>query len=247
MAIKIDLEKAYDKLELCFIKGRLSHINMPKELTKIIMSCVSFVSTSILFNGSTLEPIYPIRGFRQGDPLSPYLFILCIDWLGQLIEGMCAKNLWKPVKTQRNGPSFSHLFFIDDLVLFAKANYTSCTAIREVLEEFCEKPGQTVSEAKSRVYFFLNVDIDMRESLCDVLGFWSTPSLRKYLGIPIKHPRTSSHEFNFILDRMKLKLAGWKANLLSMASRAVLIQPSLYYSCLCHAMCSYSGHSVGKY
>lgn len=127
----------------------------------------------------------------------------------------------------RNGSSFSHLFFADDLVLFAKANYTSCNAIREVLEEFYGKSGQSINEAKSRVYFSSNVDIDTRESLCDILGFRSTPSLRKYLGIPIKHPGTSSHDFNFILDRLKVKLAGWKASLLSMASRSILIQSSL--------------------
>lgn len=71
MAIKIDLEKAYDKLEWCFIRERLNHINMPNELIEIIMSYVSSVSTSILFNGGTLDPIHPSRGIRQGDPLSP--------------------------------------------------------------------------------------------------------------------------------------------------------------------------------
>lgn len=90
MAIKIDLEKAYDKLEWCFIRERLSHIKMPEELIDIIMSCVSFVSASILYSRGTLDPIYPLRGIRQDDPLSPYLFIICMDWLGQLIESKCA-------------------------------------------------------------------------------------------------------------------------------------------------------------
>lgn len=79
MTIKIDLEKAYDKLEWYFIRERLNQINMFEELIKVIMSCVSSVSTLILFNGRILDPIYPSRGIRQGDPLSPYLFILCID------------------------------------------------------------------------------------------------------------------------------------------------------------------------
>ena len=67
------------------------------------------------------------------------------------------------------------------------------------------------------------MDRDTRESLCDILGFASTSGLGRYLGIPIKQPGTSSRDFNFILDRVKQKLARWKANLLSLAGKAVLI------------------------
>ena len=93
MAIKIDLEKAYDKLEWNFIRDSLIRANLPTDLIDIIMSCISSVSTSILFNGEALEPIYPSRGIRQGDPLSPYIFILCMEYLGQLIEGKCNAHL----------------------------------------------------------------------------------------------------------------------------------------------------------
>ena len=150
-----------------------------------------------------MDPITPSRGIKQGDPLSPYIFIVCMDWLGQLMEGKCAEKLWNSVKSSKSGPSFSHLFFADDLVLFAKANQVNCSTIRDVLDEFCEKSGQSVSEAKSRVFFSPNVDRDTRESLSDILRFQSTRSLGKYLGIPIRHPKSSSHDFDFILDRMK--------------------------------------------
>ena len=126
MAIKIDLEKAYDKLEWSFVREMLVRANLPSDLRDIIMSCVSTVSTSILFNGEALEPIYPSRGIRQGDPLSPYLFILCMDFLGQLIEEKCNAKLWQLVKASQSGPTFSHLFFVDDLLLFAKADYINC-------------------------------------------------------------------------------------------------------------------------
>ena len=94
MALKIDLEKAYDKLEWSFIRDMLVRANIPDDLIAIIMSCVSSVSTSILVNEEALDPIYPSRGIRQGDPLSPYLFILCMDYLGQLIEEKCHIQLW---------------------------------------------------------------------------------------------------------------------------------------------------------
>ena len=147
------------------------------------MSCVSTMSMSILFNGEALDPIFPSRGIRQGDPISLYLFILCMDYLRQLIEEKCSENLWQPVKASQSGLAFSHLFFADDLIFFAKADGVNSAAIGDVLDTFCSISSQTVSEAKPRVYFSPNMD---RESLCDILGFVSTPFLGMYLGFPLK-------------------------------------------------------------
>ena len=82
MALKIDLEKVYDKLEWSFIKDMLVKINLLVDLVDIIMSCVLTVFTFIMVNEDALESIYSSRGIRQGDPLSLYLFILCMDYLG---------------------------------------------------------------------------------------------------------------------------------------------------------------------
>ena len=190
------------------------------------MSCISSVSTSLLFNGGSLEPFRPSRGIRQGDPLSSYVFILCIEFLSQLIQEKCEAKVWCPIKASRSGPSLSHLFFADDLVLFAKANADNCNAIREALDTFCRCSGQTMSDSKSRVYFSPNIDHDDREAFSDILGFHQMECLGKYLGFPIKHQGNNNQDFGFVLDRVKSKLAGWKANLLSMAERAVLIQVS---------------------
>ena len=91
MAIKVDLEKAYDKLEWSFIRGMLIRANLLADLTDLIISCVFIVSASILVNGEALDPM-------QGDPFSPYLFILCMDFLGQIIQEKCEAKMWQPVK-----------------------------------------------------------------------------------------------------------------------------------------------------
>lgn len=118
MALKIDLEKAFDRLEWSFVCEVLHHFNFPKNIIDIIMACILSTSVSILFNGGKLEPFTPTRGIRQGDPLSPYIFILCLEYLSILILDKIADNTWKPVKASRSSPSFSHLFFTDDLILF---------------------------------------------------------------------------------------------------------------------------------
>ena len=95
-----------------------------------------------------------------------------------------------------------------------------------MLDEYCILSRQSISEAKSRVYFSPNVDRGTRESLSNILGFASTPSLGKYLGFPLKNIGRSTWAYNFILDRVKQKLSGWKVSMLSLASRTVLMQAS---------------------
>ena len=92
MIIKIDLEKAYDRLEWSFVRILLNNIRFCQETIKLIMSYISSTSTSILFNGSKMEEFKPSRGIRQGDPISPYIFILCMEFLGALINMKCANR-----------------------------------------------------------------------------------------------------------------------------------------------------------
>ena len=187
MAIEIDLEKAYDRLGWSFIRDTLKLFELPDSLIALIMSCVSTSTISVLFNRGALESFQPSRGVRQGDPFSPYLFILCMEVLGAMINEKCNEKLWNPIKASQGGLAFSNLFFADDLVLFAKANRKNCVAVKEVIDTFCSLPSQKVSATKTKVFFSPNVPIENRESLCEVLGFRSTPNLGKYLGLPIKH------------------------------------------------------------
>ena len=139
MAIKMDLEKAYDRLEWNFIHKVLQAYHFPSKLITLIMSCVSLTSISILFNGSMMDSFQPSWGIRQGDPLSPYLFILCMEYLGSLIDKECIEGDLAPIKASRGNLEISHLFFTDDLILFAKANEEGSEAIKEVLDLFCSE------------------------------------------------------------------------------------------------------------
>ncbi|XP_075653884.1 uncharacterized protein LOC142624237 [Castanea sativa] len=98
MTIKIDLEKAYDRLEWSFIRDTLALFKVPNFLLNVIMSCITSSSIVVLFNGGALEDFRPIRGIRQGNPLSPYVFIMCMEVLGFLIKDKCDSKLWNSVK-----------------------------------------------------------------------------------------------------------------------------------------------------
>jgi len=180
----------------------LSLFKFPTNLNALIMSCVTSSSILDIYNGGALDPFHPSRGIRQGDPLSPYLFILCMEILGAFISEKCDAKLWDVVKASQGGIAFSHLFFAYDLVLFAKANQKNCLVVQDALESFCNFFGQKISNENSRVFFSPNVSLLERERFCDFLGFRSTPYLGKYLGFPIKHT-SIPHDFSFVLERVQ--------------------------------------------
>ncbi len=94
MALKIDLEKAYDCLEWLLIRHTLQFFHFPPSWIDFIMSCISSSSLEILVNSERLEDFSPSRGIRQGDPLSLYIFILCIEYLAYLIRDEADKGNW---------------------------------------------------------------------------------------------------------------------------------------------------------
>ena len=187
------------------------------------MSCVSLTTLSVLVNSERLTEFAPSRVIRQGDPLSPYLFIMCMEYLAWLIQVKVESGNWIGVKPTRTGPAFTHLFFADDLVLFAKATSKSCQAINRALGNFCAISGQKVNLAKSSIFLPSWCDISRAPLLERELGFKISRSFGKYLGVPIITDGRNKQVYDFLVEKVRTKLAGWKARTFSMAGHCTLI------------------------
>ncbi|KAF7804220.1 putative ribonuclease H protein At1g65750 family [Senna tora] len=127
-------------------------------------------------------------------------------------------------KLGRQGPPLSHLFFADDLILFAEASSEQVTIVKKCLEVFSKSSGQKVNEGKTRVHFSKNVDLDKRHELSNRLGFAETNDLGAYLGMPVLHQRVTKNTYQYVVDKVKAKLSSWKSKNLSLAGKVTLVR-----------------------
>lgn len=122
MTMKLDMAKAYDRIEWSFVQSMLHSMNFPENIINTILQCISTVSYQILINGQPSRRFFPERGLRQGNPLSPYLFILCANVLSGLLKKEEKENKIHGIRIARNAPKITHLLFADDSLLFAMSS-----------------------------------------------------------------------------------------------------------------------------
>ncbi|CAN1142459.1 Putative ribonuclease H protein At1g65750 [Linum perenne] len=186
------------------------------------MECISSASFQISWNGGCSDSFVPERGLRQGCPLSPYIFTLCIERLSNLITTQVSKDLWKPITLAKGGTNLSHIFFADDLILFAEASTDQAQVIHSVLSAFGQASGQEVSKEKSKLYFSKNVSTGCRLGISQSLGIPITSNLGRYLGVPVIHGRVTVDHYKHLIENLDMKLSGWKKDTLSRAGRVTL-------------------------
>ena len=162
MAIKIDLQKAYDRVSWSFIHADLLHLGFNEVFSNWILSCLISVSFEVLVNGGKSESFKPSRGLRQGDPLSSYLFLLGRKILSRMLDHELRQKSISGIRTSRSGPIITHVMYADDIILFSKASKKDATAIARTLDKYCLWSGQQVNKEKSDILFLKHTQSNIR-------------------------------------------------------------------------------------
>lgn len=124
--MKLDISKAYDRVEWIFLEGMMKQMGFDAKWIAFIMECITTVSYFILINGKPSDIINPFRGLRQGDLLSPYLFLICSEVRHGLLQKSAEAGHIRGVFICKKGPRLTHLFFADDSLVFCGATLAEC-------------------------------------------------------------------------------------------------------------------------
>ena len=245
-ALKLDMRKAYDRVEWSYLRAIMIRLGFHRLWVEMVMRLVTTVSFSVLLNGDHLDSFLPSRGIRQGDPISPYLFLLAAEGLSCLLKSRNQSSNLSVIKVAPSAPMVSHLLFADDSLLFFKANRESALEVKEVLQLYCDASGQQVNMDKSSIHFAKGCHNNVREEIKDILQVHNVSLSEKYLGMPSDVGNSVNGAFKYLKDRVWKKVQGWMEMLLSAAGKEVLIKsvaqavPTFSMSCfrlprgLCH-------------
>ncbi|CAL1375269.1 unnamed protein product [Linum trigynum] len=175
-------------------------------------------------NGTPYGFFKPTRGLRQGDPLSPLLFVLCTEGFAALLRRAVNEGKLEGIKVAPRAPRISHLFFADDSYLFLRGSLSQCENLIDVLNEYEELSGQRVNLEKSAVCFSKNVAIPDQEFLAQILGVGAVGVQDKYLGLPTLIAQSKMATFRYVEERLLARLQGWARRTLSLAAKEILLK-----------------------
>ncbi|KAJ6925333.1 hypothetical protein NC651_009871 [Populus alba x Populus x berolinensis] len=225
-ALKVDLRKAFDTISWDFIIKGLKAIGIPDCMVGWIKACISSATFSISLNGE-LHGFFPSsRGLRQGDPLSPYLFVLGMEGLGGLLKIASMDSRFRfHWRCKKN--AITHLTFADDLMIFSHADLASVTTIREALNNFSSISGLEINHSKSQV-FVSGVAEHIRIDIMNCLEFRLGILPVKYLGVPLISSRLTHQHCLPLIERIISRIKLWTSASLTYAGRLQLIKSTLF-------------------
>uniref|UniRef100_A0A803QH08 Reverse transcriptase domain-containing protein n=1 Tax=Cannabis sativa TaxID=3483 RepID=A0A803QH08_CANSA len=223
--MKIDLSKAYDTVDWQFVEDLLKHLCFPARFISWIMTCLKGTSYNLLMNGRIQGKFKGEKGLRQGDPMSPLIFVLIMEYLTRLLahysrrKGFGFHPLCKHLK-------LTNLCFADDLIIFCKGNLNSVTYLNEAFLRFFQAMGLSANKAKSHIYF-CGIKEGIKNKILDLVKIEEGSFPLKYLGVKLRPTKWKSEDCGVILDKINKNLNCWARRNLSFAGRAQLIHSVL--------------------
>jgi hypothetical protein len=150
-----------------------------------VIECVSTMRYSVRFNNMPLEHFHPTRGLRQGDPLSPYLFLFVSDALSKLVQHEVDNGRLNELHISRRGLGISHLLFADDTLMFIEAKEEQATRVKAILSKFEKGTGQQINPSKCSLMLGAGCDDLNRSKAMEILQVQMVTNEEKYMGLPI--------------------------------------------------------------
>jgi hypothetical protein len=223
-AIKLDMVKAYDRVDWGYLRTIMTKLGFCDFWITTIMKCVESVTFPVRVNGVFSEVFIPTRGIRQGDPISPYLFLLCAEGFSSLLKYSGPQFLSRGIHVGIHAPWISHLMFADDCILFTQASARGADRLVEIIDKYQRGSGQLVNVGKLAIFFNGNCSSEVKEIVITATGVTKVALEEKYLGLPIAIGRSSKEVFEYIPGRIKGLMNGWGEKKLSSAAKETLIK-----------------------
>eukprot|EP00253_Pinus_taeda_P009912 PITA_09912 len=224
MLLKIDLSKAFDTISWQYIQKILNAFGFDPSWTRwILLLTSSFFS--VLINGIPYETFRPSRGIRQGDPLSPFLFVIIAKGLDRNIKSSTLSRGLKGLPFN-NSPSYSHQQFVDDNMLFGHPSVQEARLFKDILSSFSDASGALINRVKSQIFFF-NTPVSTQRLIARILGFTIAGLPSKYLGAPMIASALKHYSWRDLINKLEAKLFLWTHRSLNMANRVILIKAIL--------------------
>ena len=219
--LKLDITKAFDTVSWPFLLEVLQNLGFGPIWRDIISGLLATSSAQVLLNGSPGEKIVQRRGLRQGDPLSPMLFILVMDVLCYLVKKAFEEGLLEPLARRNLQDRIS--LYADDVVIFLQPLSSDIRAILDILQLFGEASGLKTNVQKSTVVPIHCLE-EHRTLLQTHLPCQISEFPCKYLGVPLSPHKLTKAQAQPIIEKIADRLPSWKADLLTKAGRSVLVQ-----------------------